>query len=188
METIETKPNNDAELTDFIVITEHRCDCTIKLISFALLLIGALISYKYSDFTFLLMVLLFSLMVLSLLIVQSLLHIPAKIELSKDQMVICYGRHFMDNQHIEARFPLVERIKWENITALNLTSYVHTTTNGESDIEFTYRYLVITDRSIINLSRNPNERCKIRLNDFEKKPEEILDICKQFQIELTRSS
>jgi hypothetical protein len=48
METIETKPNNDAELSDFILVTEHKCDCTIELISFALLLIGALISYKYA--------------------------------------------------------------------------------------------------------------------------------------------
>jgi hypothetical protein len=58
---------------------------------------------------------------------------------------------------------------------------IETKPNNDAELS---DFIVITDRSIINLSRNPNERCKIRLNDFEKKPEEILDICNNFKLNL----
>jgi hypothetical protein len=181
--------NNKSDCGLTINIMERKSNCTIELVAFPILLAGALISYKYSDSPLLVIIFLVSLIVPSFGIFEYLWDIPAKIELSKDQMIIYYGRRTMDNQHIEGRFifPLVERIKWENITGFNLKSHVHTTYSGEGNTEFTYHYLVITDRSIINLNKNPNERCKIRLNHFEKKPEEILAICKQFQSELTHS-
>jgi hypothetical protein len=187
METIETKPHGDIEVPDFTInLTERKCKCTVELIFFALLLTGGLISIKYSDSTLLPLVLLVSLIIPSVGIVSFFWDIPAKIELSKEQMVIYYGRSIMNNEFLEGRsiFPTVERIRWKNTLSFNLKSSKYTTNGGvEGSSEHSYRYLVITDRSIINLKKNPNERCRIRLNRFEKTLEEILAICKQFQLE-----
>ncbi|MDN5288885.1 MAG: hypothetical protein JWR38_5159 [Mucilaginibacter sp.] len=172
-------------------MTERKKNCKADLIIFAILLTGALISLKYSavEPSIIFIVLL---IIPSVGIVGYLWNVPSKIELSKDEMTIYYGRNMSDDRNTEGsfNFPSVSKLKWENITDLEINSRTYETYGGDDAGTITtyYSYLIITDISIDYLNTNPNQRCRIRVNRFEKKPEEILAICKQFQNERTSSS
>jgi hypothetical protein len=173
-----------------IILTERKKNCKADLIIFAILLTGALISLKYSAvqpsiiFTVLLII-------PSVGIVGYLWNVPSKIELSKDEIAIYYGRNMSDNRNAEGsfRFPSVAKLTWENITDFEITSRTYETFGGDDAGTITtyYSYLIITDISIDYLNPSTNQRYTIRVNRFEKKPEEILAICRQFQKEHTSS-
>lgn len=175
-----------------IIIAERKGKYRANLIIFAVLLIGALISLIKCSAPILSIILIVSLIIPSLGIVKYLWDVPSKIELSKDEMVIYYGRSILENVAAGGSFayPSIAKLKWENIADFDIRSFTfHSPDNGgdRGAITTTYKLLIITSINIDNLDPNTQQRYTLVLNHFEKTPEEILAICKQFQKECTCS-
>lgn len=189
-------------------MTEPRKRYYATLIIFAILLTGALVSL-ISDSPLLTIIFIVSLIIPSVGIVKYLWDVPSKIALSKDEIVIYYGRSALENldsggsftyygrsisEDVDATgfftFPSVAKLKWESIADFDIESYTHETFGGDDagTITTTYHLLIITGNNIDNLKPNTNQRYTIVVNRFEKTPEEILAICKQFQRERSCSS
>jgi hypothetical protein len=171
-----------------IIMAERKRKYMADLIIFAILLTGGLISIiKYSA-SLPSIIFITSLIIPSVGIVKYLWDVPSKIELSKDEMVIYYGRSILEdaNSGGSFAFPSIVKLKWENITDFDIKSYTyHTRDNGgdRGAVTTNYEYLIITGSNIDHLDPNTSQRYTVVLNRFEKTPEEILAICKQFQLE-----
>lgn len=175
-----------------IIIAERERKYVADLIIFAILLTGALVSL-ISDSPLLSMLFLVLLIIPLIRIVKYLWDVPSKMELSKDELVIYYGRSILED--VDARgsftFPSIVKLKWENISNFDIKSFTyHTPDNGgdRGAITTHYEYLIITGNNMDNLHPNTNRRYTVVLNHFEKTPEEILAICKQFQKECSCSN
>lgn len=171
-----------------IILTEPKKKYIANLIIFLLLLIGALISIVKCAAPTLPIIFIVLLILPSVGIIGHLWDVPSKIELSKDQIVIYYGRSISDKKVFEGSFafPSTAKFKWKNIAGVDMKSYTYQTWGGgdSGTATTTYAYLIITANGPDNLVPNG---CTILLNRFEKTPEEILAICKQFQKERTCS-
>lgn len=175
-----------------IIIAERKRKYVADLIIFAILLTGALVSL-ISDSPLLPMLFLVSLIIPLIGIVKYLWDVPSKMELSKDELVIYYGRSILEDVDSGGSFtfPSIVKLKWEHISNFDIKSFTyHTLDNGgdRGTITTNYEYLIITGNNIDNLNPNTNRRYTVVLNHFEKTPEEILAICKQFQKECSCSN
>lgn len=108
-----------------IIMAERKRKYIADLIILAILLTGALISFmKYSALLpFIIFIVL--LIIPSIGIARYLWNVPSKIELSKDQMAIYYGRSILDDEYFEGSFtfPSVVKLKWENVADFDIESY-----------------------------------------------------------------
>jgi hypothetical protein len=163
-----------------IIIAERKRKYIADLIIFAILLTGVLISLISDPLLSIIFIIL--LIIPSVGIVKSLWNVPSKIELSKDAMVISYGRSILENAESGGSFafPSILKLEWKNIADVDIKSYTYETFGGgdAGTITTNYEYLIITCSNIDNLSPNTNQRYTVVLNRFEKTPEEILAICK----------
>lgn len=171
-----------------IIIAERKGKYVADLIIFAILLTGALVSLISDSPPLLPMLFLVSLIIPLIGIVKYLWDVPSKMELSKDELVIYYGRSILEDVASGGSFtfPTIVKLKWENISNFDIESFTyHIRDNGgdRGAITTNYKYLIITGNNIDNLNPITNRRYTVVLNHFEKTPEEILAICKQFQKE-----
>ncbi|MGF6847979.1 hypothetical protein QFZ51_003214 [Chitinophaga sp. W3I9] len=171
-----------------IIIAERKRKYIADLIIFAILLAGGLISIIQYSASLPSIIFIVSLIIPSVGIVKYLWDVPSQIKLSEDEMVIYYGRSILED--VDARgsfaFPSIVKLKWGNIADFDVKSYTYCIPDNGGDrgaITTNYEYLIITLSNIDNLNPNSNQRYTVVLNHFEKTPEEILAICKQFQME-----
>jgi hypothetical protein len=167
-----------------VIIAERKINPTTYLIFFALLLTGVVISL-FLDPLFSIIFIVF-MVIPSAGMVQYLWNVPSKIELSKEQIVISYGRSILETVESGGSFvfPSITKLKWKNITDFNIKRFTfHDPDNGgdRGAVTTNYDYLFVTCNNIDKLNPNTNQRYELVLNRFEKTPEEILAICKQFQ-------
>lgn len=175
-----------------IIIAERKRKYVADLIIFSILLTGSLVSL-ISDSPLLSMIFLVSLIIPLIGIVKYLWDVPSKMELSKDELLIYYGRSILEDVDSGGSFtfPSIVKLKWENISNFDIKSFTfHTPDNGgdRGSVTTDYEYLIITVSDLENLNPNTNQRYTVVLNRFEKTPEEILTICKQFQRECSCSN
>ena len=111
--------------------------------------------------------------------------VKAKIILSKEGVVISYGRSIYDIVNFEARFriPPDSIIPWEQLAGFKIESVSHVSSDGSDGTSsvktnhYLFIHLVDRDKSTGDYS------CVIRLRRFDKTPRETLALCEQFQRE-----
>ncbi|KAA2244828.1 hypothetical protein F0L74_02355 [Chitinophaga agrisoli] len=112
--------------------------------------------------------------------------VKSKIELSKDGVVLSYGRSIFDIVHFEGKFaiPPDTRLTWGNIAEFDVASISQQSSGGSDGAATTttnhYLFISFSNQDDFPVSQR---LASMRLRRFEKTPGEILALCKQYQTE-----